>query len=133
MSVIFGGMGLFSFVTALFHGTMPQLSEAILSESGSAVELVVKILGSICLWSGVMEVAEQSGITGKFCPNCGKPKPAPAPAAGSWTCSCGATATGKFCPECGARKPEAPAIWDCPCGAKNITSKFCPECGKPKA
>ena len=23
----------------------------------------------------------QSGITGKFCPNCGKPKPAPAPAA----------------------------------------------------
>ena len=43
----------------------------------------------------------QSGITGKFCPNCGKPKPAPAPAAGSWTCSCGATATGKFCPECG--------------------------------
>lgn len=66
MSVIFGGMVLFSFVTALFHGTMPQLSEAILSESGNAVELVVKILGSICLWSGVMEVAEQSGITGKL-------------------------------------------------------------------
>ena len=40
--------------------------------------------------------------------------------------------TSKFCPECGAKKPEEPATWDCSCGAKNITSKFCPECGKPK-
>ena len=72
----------------------------------------------------------QSGITGKFCPNCGKPKPAPAPAAGSWTCSCGATATGKFCPEC--RKPRpADTGWTCSCGAVN-KGKFCAECGKPK-
>ena len=72
----------------------------------------------------------QSGITGKFCPNCGKPKPAPAPAAGSWTCSCGATATGKFCPECGKPGP-ADTGWTCSCGAVN-KGKFCAECGKPK-
>ena len=72
----------------------------------------------------------QSGITGKFCPNCGKPKPAPAPAAGSWTCSCGATATGKFCPECGMPRP-ADTGWTCSCGAVN-KGKFCAECGKPK-
>ena len=72
----------------------------------------------------------QSGITGKFCPNCGKPKPAPAPAAGSWTCSCGATATGKFCPECGKPRP-ADTGWKCSCGAVN-KGKFCAECGKPK-
>ena len=72
----------------------------------------------------------QSGITGKFCPNCGKPKPAPAPAAGSWTCSCGATATGKFCPECGKPRP-ADTGWTCSCGAVN-KGKFCAECGKPK-
>ena len=72
----------------------------------------------------------QRGITGKFCPNCGKPKPAPAPAAGSWTCSCGATATGKFCPECGKPRP-ADTGWTCSCGAVN-KGKFCAECGKPK-
>ena len=93
----------------------------------------------------------QSGITGKFCPNCGKPKPAPAPAAGSWTCSCGATATGKFCPECGKPRP-ADTGWTCSCGAVNKGKfcaeykcdkcgwepkdpthppKFCPECGDP--
>ena len=72
----------------------------------------------------------QSGITGKFCPNCGKAKPAPAPAAGSWKCACGATATGKFCPECGKPRPAADG-WTCSCGAVN-KGKFCAECGKPK-
>ena len=72
----------------------------------------------------------QSGITGKFCPNCGKPKPVPVPAGGSWKCACGATATGKFCPECGKPRP-AENGWTCSCGAVN-KGKFCAECGKPK-
>ncbi len=71
----------------------------------------------------------QAGITGKFCPNCGKPKPVPVPA-GSWKCSCGATATGKFCPECGKPRPAEDG-WTCSCGAVN-KGKFCAECGKPK-
>ena len=71
----------------------------------------------------------QAGITGKFCPNCGKPKPAPV-AANAWKCSCGATATGKFCPECGKPKPAGDG-WTCSCGAVN-KGKFCAECGKPK-
>ena len=75
----------------------------------------------------------QSGITGKFCPNCGSKKPEPKPAAESWKCpQCGATASGKFCPECGTKKPEAQADgWTCSCGAVN-KGKFCAECGKPK-
>ena len=75
----------------------------------------------------------QSGITGKFCPNCGSKKPEPKPAAESWKCpQCGATATGKFCPECGTKKPESQADgWTCSCGAVN-KGKFCAECGKPK-
>ena len=75
----------------------------------------------------------QTGITGKFCPECGAKKPEPKSAAGSWKCpSCGATVTGKFCPECGTKKPEAqPEGWTCSCGAVN-KGKFCAECGKPK-
>lgn len=49
---------------------------------------------------------------------------------GTWTCSCGATATGKFCPECGSPKPAADG-WTCSCGAVN-KGKFCAECGSPK-
>lgn len=66
MSLIFTGMIVLSLITALANQRMPQLASAILSESGSAVTLVLQILGSICLWSGVMELAEKSCLTQKL-------------------------------------------------------------------
>lgn len=42
----------------------------------------------------------KAGNTGRFCPECGKPRPD-----GSWACSCGAKNTGRFCTECGKPKP----------------------------
>ncbi len=51
--------------------------------------------------------------------------------ANTWTCECGAQNTGKFCPECGKPKPEAPRKRFCTnCGAElGDSAKFCPECG----
>ena len=69
----------------------------------------------------------QTGNTGKFCANCGKPAPAPA---NEWTCECGAKNTGKFCSNCG--KPAPAGEWTCDCGTKN-SGKFCSNCGKPRA
>ena len=37
--------------------------------------------------------------------------------------------TSRFCPECGIKKPESQKGWSCSCGATNLMSKFCPECG----
>ena len=73
----------------------------------------------------------KTGITSKFCPECGAAKPVPVV---GWTCACGKTGiTSKFCPECGSKKPELPATWVCPdCGKTGIESKFCPECGHKK-
>ena len=69
----------------------------------------------------------QTGNTGKFCANCGKPAPAPA---NEWTCECGARNTGKFCSNCG--KPAPTGEWTCECGTVN-KGKFCSNCGKPRA
>ena len=69
----------------------------------------------------------RTGITSRFCPECGSQKPElPKP----WDCTCGEKGvTSRFCPNCGSKRPEA---WDCTCGKKGITSKFCPECGKKR-
>ena len=72
----------------------------------------------------------RTGLTGKFCPDCGARRPEKEK---SWDCQCGQRGlTGRFCPECGAKRPQEPETWDCPCGQRGITSKFCPECGKKR-
>lgn len=50
-------------IFAVITGRMSEVSEAFLSECSSAVELCVSLIGIICLWSGVMRVAQKSGIT----------------------------------------------------------------------
>lgn len=63
MNVIFAGMILFSFVFAALTGRMPQLSEAAMGQAGEAVTLVLSLTGMLCLWSGLMKIAQASGLT----------------------------------------------------------------------
>ena len=72
------------------------------------------------------------GITGSFCPNCGKPKAAVPNSNTQWTCpQCGKQHnTGNFCEDCGTARPSVVTSWNCACGKSGITGKFCPDCGK---
>ena len=63
MNVIFAGIILFSFVIAALTGRMPQLSEAAMGQAGEAVTLVLSLTGMLCLWSGLMKIAQESGLT----------------------------------------------------------------------
>lgn len=55
-------MGL-SVLFALFTGQMNAVSNAFLSECAGAVELAFSLIGVICLWSGLMRVAQSAGLT----------------------------------------------------------------------
>ena len=54
---------LISILCALATGRMQQLSDAVLSGAGDAVELVISLLGMMCLWTGLMKIADAGGIT----------------------------------------------------------------------
>lgn len=61
LSLIWGAMVVISLIFGAFHGTLPQVSAAAGSGAGAGVELCVSMAGTLCLWSGVMEVLRQCG------------------------------------------------------------------------
>ena len=63
MNYIWAIMILFSFVSAIFNGGMQSLSDAVISGSQSAIDLCISLTGMMCLWGGIMNVAQQSGFT----------------------------------------------------------------------
>ena len=56
-------MILFSFVSAIFNGGMQSLSDAVISGGQGAIDLCISLTGMMCLWGGIMNVAQQSGFT----------------------------------------------------------------------
>ena len=66
MNYIWAGMLVFSFITAIFFGNMQSLSDSITAAAENAVTIILELVGILMLWSGVMAVAEQAGLTQKI-------------------------------------------------------------------
>lgn len=67
MNYIWGAMVIFSFVAALFSGNMQTLSDSVVSGGQDAINLVIKLTGMMCLWGGIMKIAEKAEITKIIC------------------------------------------------------------------
>lgn len=65
MNYILPAMIVISFVFALINGRVEELSSAVLDGAADAVSFCIKLLGMICLWNGLMEVAQKSGLIRK--------------------------------------------------------------------
>ena len=63
MNYIWAGIIGVSFVCAIVCGRGLELSAAVMDGAKESVELVLSILGILCFWSGMMEIAKRSGIT----------------------------------------------------------------------
>lgn len=67
MNYIWAGMMIFAFLSAVMQGNMSELSASILSGGSDAVALCIKLLGMLCLWGGIMNIAEKSGLANAVC------------------------------------------------------------------
>lgn len=63
ISYVWLSLVVFSFIAAIINGTFYELSASIISSGTDAVQLCIKLLGMLCLWSGLMNIAEKSGLT----------------------------------------------------------------------
>ena len=64
MSWLWAGMVALSVLCGVVNGRMAEVSAAALEGAGAAVELCLGMLGSVCLWMGVMELMERCGLAG---------------------------------------------------------------------
>lgn len=55
-----------SFCAACFTGNLSAVSEAVVQGAEEAVKLALSVAGVMALWSGLMKIAEKSGLTKAF-------------------------------------------------------------------
>lgn len=55
-----------SFSYAIFFGNLEQLNSAIFEGTENAINLSINLLGTICLWNGIMQVANKTPIIDKL-------------------------------------------------------------------
>jgi len=66
MAWIWTAMVCLSLICGGVNGQMAAVSQAALAGAGAAVELVLGMGGTVCLWMGVMEAAQRCGLSEKL-------------------------------------------------------------------
>ena len=51
-----------SFSYAIFSGNLENLNSSIFKSTEDAINLTLSLLGTICLWNGVMQVASKTSV-----------------------------------------------------------------------
>ena len=62
LSKLWVGFLTISLLCGAVMGTLPDVSAAAAEGAASAIELILKITGLMCLWSGIMELVSASGL-----------------------------------------------------------------------
>lgn len=63
LNAIWAMLLLLAFLGALLTGNMTALSKAAADGAANAVETALRLMGAMCLWLGIMNIAEKAGLT----------------------------------------------------------------------
>lgn len=63
INYIWAGMITLSFLFAMLTGSLDKVNTALVSGAQSAVEMSIGLLGLMCFWTGLLEIAKKSGMT----------------------------------------------------------------------
>ena len=66
MNYLWGGMLLLGVIYGAFAGTLDGVTEAIINSAKEAVNLVIAIAVITAFWTGIMKIAEQTGLVEKL-------------------------------------------------------------------
>lgn len=62
LNYIWFGMIVVGFVVGIMNGRIDEVTKAVIDSSAKAIEVSIGLLGVMCLWTGLMGIAEKSGL-----------------------------------------------------------------------
>ncbi|MBR2499454.1 MAG: nucleoside recognition protein [Clostridia bacterium] len=66
INYIWASMLILSFIFSIAKGNLSDVNNALLDGASSAVEMAIGLLGMMCFWSGLLEIAKRAGLTEKL-------------------------------------------------------------------
>lgn len=63
LNYIWSGIVIISIICSVILGNTQNLSKALIDSGASSIELILTMAGIMCLWSGIMKIAVESGFT----------------------------------------------------------------------
>lgn len=66
LNYIWSGMIILSFISAVFTGNLEATVRALTDNAKNGVELCFSLMGMMCFWCGIVEIAKNTGIIGKL-------------------------------------------------------------------
>lgn len=55
-----------SYIFAIFTGKVDEINNSVFESCDSAVKLTITFLGTMCLWSGIMQIAQETTLINKL-------------------------------------------------------------------
>lgn len=63
INYIWGTMVLVAVVFGAINGKIPEVTNAVMSGAEDAVAMTISLMGIMCFWTGIMKIAEDTGVT----------------------------------------------------------------------
>lgn len=67
MNYLWGAMIIVSIVYSIINGTVDETVNSVFEGAESACATIFSLAGVMCFWTGIMKIAEKSGISGLVC------------------------------------------------------------------
>lgn len=66
LNIIWPVFIIISFVYSILNGNIEKINQSIFDSTSSAVQLTITFFGTICLWNGIMKIAQETSFTRKL-------------------------------------------------------------------
>lgn len=66
LNIIWPAFILISFIYGILRGNVEQINQSIFESAKNAVELSITFFGTICLWNGIMKIAQETSFVTKL-------------------------------------------------------------------